>query len=446
MRRGHRHTKLDIWRGMTARGCPPTRPRAGISEALAHGSGVSASRLLGSDGQRLGRVIDLVVGLDAKESHPPLVGAKVRIGGRELFIPARQIVSLAPSAVRTSTNKLNLARFQRRPGEALLRGDLLGRDMIEITTARLVRAREIELVHERRAWRVAGIDTSIRARLRRLLPRWRHRVGKPVRFVGWSELEPFPAYIPSSRRRLARRLARLHPAQIADLVEAASHDQADEILSSVEESRDLEASVLEELDDEHRIRFLRDRSNTDVAALLARLPSDDAADLVMQVDQSRRRPVLDLLPAARSAQIRDLLRYNPETAGGIMNPGFVRVAMDGTVADAIAGVRAAGIPAQEVQAVYLSDAGGRFRGAVAVADLLRAEAQDALVALVRTRTPTVTTSADIPDIACVMSDYDLLSLAVVDDHARIVGVIVLDDVMERVLPDDWRRRRRLLSG
>ncbi|HTU83976.1 MAG TPA: hypothetical protein VMF57_00305, partial [Solirubrobacteraceae bacterium] len=104
---------------------------------------MSASRLLGSDGQRLGRVIDLVVGLDAKESHPPLVGAKVRIGGRELFIPARQIVSLAPSAVRTSTNKLNLARFQRRPGEALLRGDLLGRDMIEITTARLVRAREI---------------------------------------------------------------------------------------------------------------------------------------------------------------------------------------------------------------------------------------------------------------------------------------------------------------
>ncbi len=149
-----------------------------------------------------------------------------------------------------------------------MRGDLLGRSVINVATARLVKAREVELVCKAGRWRVAGIDPSVGAGVRRLLPRrFRGHEREHVRFVPWSEVEPFVAHVPTSRLRLAsRRLARLHPAQIADLVEAASHEEGEEILQAVARDKELEADVFEELDDEHQVEFLRERSDPEVAA------------------------------------------------------------------------------------------------------------------------------------------------------------------------------------
>ena len=128
------------------------------------------------------------------------------------------------------------------------------------------------------------------------------------------------------RRRLRipyRKLARLHPAQIADIVEAASHEEGEEIIEAVKADRELEADVFEELDTEHQVEFVRTRSDADAARLLARMAPDDAADLIMELDQERRLPVLGLLPASQQRKVRSLLSYNPETAGGLMSPDFL---------------------------------------------------------------------------------------------------------------------------
>ena len=130
--------------------------------------------------------------------------------------------------------------------------------------------------------------------------------------------------MPSARLRIPyRKLARLHPAQIADIVEAASHEEGEEIIEAVKADRELEADVFEELDTEHQVEFVRTRSDEDAARLLARMAPDDAADLIMELDQERRLPVLGLLPAAQQRKVRSLLSYNPETAGGLMSPDFL---------------------------------------------------------------------------------------------------------------------------
>src|ERR1700694_2848141 len=141
-----------------------------MPEAVLHLSSLVGSPLLDSTGARLGRVEDLIVRLDTGDELPPVTGLKARIGGREMFVPADRIERLEPQAARTSTTKLNLAQFERRPGEVLLRADVLDRSLINVATARLVKAREVELVCEDGTWRVAGIDPSLTARLRRLLP------------------------------------------------------------------------------------------------------------------------------------------------------------------------------------------------------------------------------------------------------------------------------------
>src|ERR1700736_69300 len=305
-----------------------------MAQSILHLSSVVGSPLLDSDGGRLGRVEDVVAKLDPEdEAPPPVIGLKARIGGRDMFVPCSRIERLEPAAVRLATTELNLGQFERRPGELLLLYALLDCRLINTDTALLVTAREVELSCDDGAWRVAGIDPSFRARLRRLVPQgFRNHDAQPTQFVAWKDMEPFGGHVPTLRMKLtARQIARLHPAQIADLVEAASHDEGEEILEAVREDRELEADVFEELDDEHQVEFLRERSDQQVAAVLSRMASDDAADLLLEIEQDRRLPILNLLPAAKQRKIKGLLGYNPSTAGGLMNPDFISVRADTTV-------------------------------------------------------------------------------------------------------------------
>jgi CBS domain-containing protein len=401
-----------------------------MPDGVLHLSSLAGSPLLDSSGERLGRVDDVVARLDLADPLPPVIGLRAAIGGRLLFVPANRIERLEPGAARTATTKLNLAQFERRPGEVLLRADLLGHSLINVNTARLVRAAEVELTHDDGAWRVAGIDPSLGARFRRLLPRrLRGEQPEPGEIVPWTDLEPFVAHVPSSRLRIAhRRLAHLHPAQIADLVEAASHDEGEELLAAISQDRELEADVFEELDDEHQLEFLDERTDREIAGVLSRMASDDAADLLLEIKQERRRPVLDLLPPAKQRKIRGLLGYNPSTAGGIMSPDFVAVSQDAAVAH------------ENLHAILLTDSDGLLAGLVTAGQLISAAPEQQLATLAENSPPPVTAEVEIPEVARVMTDYNLVSLPVVDADGRPIGVVSVDDVLELTLPEDWRRR------
>ena len=195
-------------------------------------------------------------------------------------------------------------------------------------------------------------------------------------FLDWADMEPFVGHVPSSRLRFShRKLANLHPAEIADLVEAASHDEGEEIIEAVAQDRELEADVFEELDEHHQLEFIRERPDAQVAAVVARMAADDAADLIVEIDQERRGRILALLPATQRRQIEALLGYNPSTAGGLMSPDFISLAPADTVAQAIAKVRASDLGAGMLTTVYLLDGEGRLRGSVFVVALLRADPQ-----------------------------------------------------------------------
>jgi CBS domain-containing protein len=387
-------------------------------------------------------VDDLIARLDLADPLPPVIGLRAAIGGRLLFVPANRIERMEPGGAHTSTTKLNLAQFERRPGEILLRSDVLGRSLINVNTARLVRAGEVELVHEEGAWRVAGIDPSLGARFRRLLPRrLRAEQPDPAEFVPWTELEPFVGHVPTSRLRLAhRRIASLHPAQIADLVEAASHEEGEEILEAVGQDKELEADVFEELDDEHQLEFLDQRADREVAAVLSRMASDDAADLLLEIRQERRLPVLDLMPLAKQRKIKGLLGYNPSTAGGVMSPDFVAVPREATVATALAAARAHDVAADSLNAILLTGHDGTLSGIVNAGTLIRASPEESLDSLADSSAPSVAAEAEIPEVARLMTDYNLVSLPVIDADGRPIGVVSVDDILELTLPEQWRRR------
>jgi len=409
---------------------------------VVHLSSVLRSPLLDRAGDRLGRVEDLIVRL-ADGGYPPVTGLKARIGGRDLFVPVDRIASMEPGAVRLSGEKLSLGRFERRVGEALLGGDVLGRKLVDVEAdpPRLVTAHEIELACIDGWWRVVGLDHNSRAQVRRALPRRLRRLVSDGPFLDWADMEPFVGHVPTSRLRFShRKLANLHPAEIADLVEAASHDEGEEIIEAVGHDRELEADVFEELDEHHQLEFIRERPDAQVASVVARMATDDAADLVVEIDQERRAHILALLPAAQRRQIEALLGYNPSTAGGLMSPEFIGLDPGEPVSAAVEKVRTSDLAAGTLTTVYLIDANGALSGSAFVVTLLRSDPGLRLEEIAEREPVSVGTDADLPEVARMMTDYNLVMLPVLDGEGRMVGVVTVDDVLELTLPSGWRRR------
>ncbi len=384
----------------------------------------------------------------ADGGYPPVTGVKGSIGGRELFVPIAKVATLEPGAVRLSGEKLSLGRFERRPGEVLLRQDVLGRKLVDVESEppRLVTAHEIELACIEGWWRVVGLDASAAAQVRRALPRRLKRLVKDRPFLDWADMEPFVGHVPTARLRFShRKLANLHPAEIADLVEAASHDEGEEIIEAVRQDRELEADVFEELDEHHRLEFIRERPDAQVAAVIARMEPDDAADLIGEIDQERRLHILELLPAAHRRKIESLLGYNPSTAGGLMSVEFLTLGETDTVEQAIEQVRSSQIAPGALSVLFLCDADGKLTGTLAIVSLLRARSSAAVGEVAEHEPVSLGTDADLPEVARTMTDYNLMALPVVDEEHRIVGVVTVDDVLEETLPAGWRRRYGLVS-
>ncbi len=410
-----------------------------------HLSLVVGGALRDASGGRLGRVDDLIVRIEGEE-YPPLSGAVAQVAGRQVFVPAESIAELADGRLSLRGQQLDLQRFQRRTGEILLRKDVLDRQVINIDGARLVRANDIELVRIDGWYRVAGVDVSLRGLMRRIVPHaLAGRVGSSE-FLDWASIEPFTGHVPTVRLRVPHpKLARLHPAQLADLVETASHREGEEIIDAVRGHPELEADVFEELEAQHQREFVEERSDEEIASLLARMEADDAVDLVLQLPEERRGTVVDLLPAVHGRRVRTLLGYDPATAGGLMSPDFVCLYGDATRDEAIERVRRSRVHADGAAWVYALTLHRRLRGGAPLAELLRADDDARLADIVRP-VPTVTPEAELEEVARLMTDYDLTVVPVVGDGDVLLGIVTVDDVLELVLPEGWRRRFNILGG
>lgn len=397
-------------------------------------------------GEQVGRLEDLIAKL-ADGGYPPIKGLKVRIAGRDVFVGSSSIEKLEPGAVRLKTTALDTTEFQRRPGEVLLAADVLGRHLMDVARGRLVQAHDLVLGQVGTEWRLLGVDRSPQAMLRRLIPRRARPDLRRHVLLDWKDVQPFVAHVPTAKLLVPlQRLRRLHPAQIADLVEGASHEEGEEIMDAVEGDVELTADIFEELDEEHRAEFLKSRSDEEAARVLDRMAPDDAADLLGELDQERRLPVLNMMSNTQQLKLRKLLQYHPTTAGGMMSPDYVWVLRDATVDEALEAIRTDDkSPHQLLATVFITEADGRFIGSIAAVDLLRSDhgRKVSELSLVKMH---IGAGADIVEVTLMMADYNLTALAVTDGQGNLIGAISVDDLIQALIPDDWRSRVEASSG
>ncbi len=388
-------------------------------------------------GKQLGKLADIIVRLRGND-YPLLTALVVGVGSERVFVPATDLHDLSRGTIKLATPRLDVRAFQRRPGEVLLRGDVLGHRLIDVERVEFVRAHDIRLSPAADGWVVTALDVR--------KPHWwggrTDHTRNPPR--DWRSFEALIGHEPSLLiRSSSGRLRGLKPAEIADLIETASSTEQTELLAQVHSDPELEADVFEELDDHSQAQLLSGQSAEDVVNVLSRMRADDAADAIADLPQHRRAAILAALPEAQRVKVLNLLGYHTATAGGLMGLEFLALPENQTIADALNVLRAAtGHQPEALTAIYTLDESGALSGSLGLVHALQRDPQSVLKDVATPAPVHVGPQDDIIEITTRMADFNLLTLPVIDDDGHILGVITVDDALEAAIPEHWRRRTK----
>ncbi|MCS7172748.1 MAG: magnesium transporter [Armatimonadetes bacterium] len=231
---------------------------------------------------------------------------------------------------------------------------------------------------------------------------------------------------PVRLREVAREM---HPADVAEALQHLPDPEAQQVLEALG-SRGAEA--MEYLPPDRQQALLRGIPLEVQAELLEGMSTDDAADLLGRLSPEEARSLLDRMAPAEAEDVRKLLHYGPQTAGGRMTPEFVAVRQDWTVEEALEHLRRMAPRAETVYYVYVVDPEGRLRGVVSLRDLIVAHPGTRIAAVMTTRVISVQAEDDQETVARTFKKYGLLALPVVDREGRLVGVVTVDDILDVV--------------
>ena len=391
------------------------------------------------NGDPVGKVRDAVATLRSNNQSPRVLGLVVEVPlRRRVFVPITRVTSIESGAV-VITGLLNMRRFETRTGEMLVLGDLLDR------TISLVEGNESVLVEDMAMEQNRTGDWLItRVHIMRKGHGLRRKGATST--VAWEEVTGFAQH--ESNQGVANLLSTLSNLRAADLA-AVLQDLAPK--RRVEVARALNderlADVLEEMDESERVSLLAELEGERAADVLEEMDPDDAADLLREIGEERAQELINLMDPEDAEDVLRLMTYEDYSAGGMMTTEPIVMSADYTVADALAAVRQSEISPALASQVFiarqpLETPTGRFIGMVHYQRLLREPPSTLLGSIVDTNTQGVNPDATLHAVSSYLASYNLLSLPVIDANDRLLGAVTVDDVLDHLLPENWRHDHR----
>jgi CBS domain-containing protein len=400
-----------------------------VSDRVVYASRVTRLPLVGADAADVGRVVDVVLDLGGR---PPRVnGFVVAVGRRRVFVGAGRVGEIESDGVRLRRGSINLRQFELRPGERLVMGELIGR---RVRGDRVVDV-GITPAPEPFAWEVATLAVGGG----RGLPGRR----RSPEVIDWSEASELFADERSIDRQAAA-LGGLHPAEMAAAIRRLPLSRRRVLASALEDDR--LADLLEELSEDEQVRLVEGLDRERLARVLDEMEADDAADLLGEFSASRQAELLGAMDPEEAKPVRRLLGYQPDTAGGLMTPEPVILGPNATVAQALARVRDPDLPVPLAAQVFVCQPPfetptGRYLGVVGVQRLLREAPSKPIGRCLDEEWDPIPADASEREVAERLAAYDVVALPVTDAANRLVGAVTIDDVLDRLLPANWRMTR-----
>ena len=413
---------------------------------MSGGIRVFVARLAGTPvfdpiGDQVGRVRDVVVLLRPKGA-PRAVGLVVEVPGRRrIFLPLTRVTSIDTGQV-ISTGLVNMRRFEQRAMESLVLGELLDRTVLFKDGSGEATVEDLSIAKQRSGdWLVDQLFVRRRQA---------HKVALGLRRRGATLVVPVDAVTglaTSAELQGAARLLEayedLRPADLADVLHELGDTRRLEVASALDNER--LADVMEELPEDDQVSILSGLDTGRAADVLEAMQPDDAADLLHEMPDEQVARLLSLMEPEEAKDVRRLLTYAEDTAGGLMTTEPVILGPETTIATALAQIRKQDLPPALASMVFvvrppLETPTGRLLGVAHFQRLLREPPHASVGSVLDTGTEWLRTDAPLGRITRLLAAYDLLALPVVDSEKRLLGAVSVDDVLDHILPDDWREQ------
>jgi CBS domain-containing protein len=387
------------------------------------------------NGDPVGKVRDAVATLRANNQPPRILGLIVEVPlRRRVFVPITRVTSIESGTV-VITGLVNMRRFESRAGEILVLGDMLDRSITLIESDESVLVEDLGMEQNRTGdWLMTRVHIMKRGRGIR-------RKGA-TSTVAWEEVHGFASTeSEQGTSNLLSTLSNLRAADLAAVIQDLAPKRRVEIARALDDER--LADVLEEMDEAERVALLSELEGERAADVLGEMDPDDAADLLREVGEERAQVLIDLMEPEDAEDVIRLMTYEDYSAGGMMTTEPLIMSADYTVADALAAVRKSEISPALASQVFvtrqpLETPTGRFIGMVHYQRLLREPPATLLGSLVDTDTQGLSPDASLNEVSSYLASYNLLSVPVVDGNERLLGAVTVDDVLDHLLPDNWR--------
>ncbi len=387
-------------------------------------------------GDRLGKVRDVVVIYRPNDS-PRVVGLVVEIPGRRhVFVSIGRVTTVDTGQVIT-TGLINVRRFQQRGGEVRVIAELIGRKVTFADGSGQAVIEDVAIERNRLGeWDVGQLF------LRKPKTSASPFAKGPTTFAYWNDVHERQS--PGEAQSAEHLVASYSDLKAADLANTLLDLPPERLLEVAEELPDDRlADALEEMPEEEQVHILEALGEERAADILDAMEPDDAADVLAQLPEDQREELLDLMEPDEADDVRALLKYGPDTAGGLMTPEPIVLSAENTIAEALALIRRHELHPALAAAVFVTlppfeTPTGRLLGIVHFQRMLRYPPHERLGAMIDDSIEPVPATASAQEVARLLASYNLVSLPVVDPAHRLVGAVSIDDVLDYLLPDDWR--------
>lgn len=385
-------------------------------------------------GDRLGKVRD-VVAIERWNESPRVAGMLVEIPGKKrVFIPIRDITSISSGQV-ICTGQIDVRKFEQRAAEHRVLAEFVGRVREVKETGAAARIEDAAIEQTRSGeWIVAAVFVK--------LPKQHGAFSRAEsKVLNWEDLQHHtPEAVATSAERLIQTMVDLKPADLAESLLELPADRRIEVVQELPD--DMVADALEEMSDSDQLEILDWLGTNRAADVLDHMEPDDAADLIHALPEQHGEALLELMEPEEAEDVRKLLAYGQDTAGGLMNPSPIVLSGEASVAEALAMIRNAEIPPAMAAAVYVTlppyeTPTGEYQGIVHFQRMLRYPPHERLSALLDEVEP-VRDDAPAAAAARRLASYDLVAVPIVDAENHLLGVATIDDVLDHLLPEDWR--------
>lgn len=409
------------------------------------------SKILGqqvkdSRSQPVGVLDDIVVTIRRK--YPSTTKLLVKSGRKKMLLSWDVVRNFEESQTLLRLPADQLEAVEPEEGEIFLAGDILDKQIVDTEGHKLIRVNDLQLARANGSLRVVGVDISSGAIMRRLgLSRLAERFSRRVQptLIDWKAVEPISGEASGMKLQVTHdKLALLHPADIADIANELSPEERVAVVESLED--EVAADTVEEMHPNFQVALLNDMDEKKAAVILSNMDPDDAADLLADLSEEKAASLLASMRLKEARDVRHLLRYEEDTAGGVMTTEFLAVPPGLTAGEAVDRLRKLEAGAETIYYMYVVDDDGHLVGVFSLRDLIVAQRDAKVEEFMEKHLISLRTDTSLEEVAQVVAKYNLLAAPVVDEDNIMRGIITVDDAIDIILPLTWKKRLPKIFG